>query len=255
MINKTSLKKTEINRAVSGIHPILEGMNRGVDFAAIYTWASKQNHRFHLIKSKANELNIPIYSVGPAVFSTFGKNHQGLFALLKKNNPIFDSAEELLAASPQTKNKLFLILDGINDPHNLGAISRSAFYFGASGIILPKKGSVGLTDTVHKVSSGASLMLTYALVGSLRLAVCYLKEKGFTIYTSQSSGKGQPLNKINCSNLSAVIMGAEGRGIGKNLLPLTDEKVCITGSVAFDSLNVSVAAGIMLYQFRLQKPL
>ena len=101
-----SLKEVEINRSVIGVRSILEGINRGVDFEAIYFLESKQNHRFHLLKSKAIELNIPIHPVGPEIFSPFGKNHQGLFALLRKKNPTFDSVDELLSASPQKKKKI-----------------------------------------------------------------------------------------------------------------------------------------------------
>lgn len=245
-------KKEEINRAVRGPHPIIEGMRREIAFETIYILRAKQNKRLDLIETKAHQLGIPVRFVGPEAFSPFGKNHQSIFALLKKPSPVFDSIEELLTASSPglSKNpKLYLVLDGITDPHNLGAISRTAFYFGAQGIILPKKGSVGLNDTVHKTSSGASLMLAYCMVGSLKLAIKELKDKGLTIYATEVEGRGTSLKDVSFSDPLALILGSEGRGIGKNVLPLADETINIDSSVSFESLNVSVAAGIILYEF------
>ena len=102
-------------------------------------------------------------------------------------------------------------------------------------------------------------MLPYAIVGSVRLAIKDLQEKGFTIYAADSGDEDRTLQEqkdlkdVTFADLSALIMGSEGRGIRKNLLFSADEKINITGQVSFDSLNVSVAAGIMLYQFSSQK--
>ena len=114
---------------------------------------------------------------------------------------------------------------------------------------------MGLTDTVHKVSSGASLMIPYCRVGSLKLALRALKERGVTIYATEVEKEATSLKELRCSSPAAIVLGAEGRGVGKTLRSLADEKITISGNVSFESLNVSVAAGIILYQFRCQKPL
>lgn len=245
-------KKSEIDRIVPGTHTIVESLNRGINFDSIQVLKSNQNKRVDQIVKTALEKQIPVSYVGPEAFSVLGKNNQGIFALVKHPPKMLDSVDDLLKLSDFNQVKspnIYLLLDGITDPHNLGAISRSAFYFGVKGIILPKKGSVGLTPVVHKTSSGASLLMHYCCVGSLKLALMALKSRGMSIYGTGTGPNSNNLAKITCSKSSVIILGGENRGIRKTLRELADVEIGIIGETNFDSLNVSVATGIVLYQF------
>lgn len=151
------------------------------------------------------------------------------------------------------RNPLILMLDGITDVHNLGAIMRSAHYFGAAGVVLPKDNSARVTVDVHRTSAGASYHIPAVTVVNLSQAAEELKELGFWIYAADGKGD-MPLAEAKFDTPSVLIMGSEGTGVRQKLYERSDFKVRIEQYGGFDSLNVSTAAAVFLYAWRLKNP-
>jgi len=158
------------------------------------------------------------------------------------------SVADFVSSLKENDGALVLILDGITDPHNLGAILRSADQFGADLVIIPERRSVQANETVVKVSSGAAQYVPLSVVTNLSREIDTLKENGFWIYGADMSGE----NSYNegFSNRSAIVMGSEGDGIRELVRKKCDYIVSIPMRGHIDSLNVSVAAGILMYEFR-----
>ncbi|MEK6793658.1 MAG: 23S rRNA (guanosine(2251)-2'-O)-methyltransferase RlmB [Spirochaetota bacterium] len=151
------------------------------------------------------------------------------------------------------KCPLILMLDGITDVHNLGAIMRSAHYFGAAGVVLPKDNSARVTTDVHRTSAGASYHIPTVTVVNLSQAVAELKDLGFWIYAAD--GKGDiPLADAKFDTPSVLIMGSEHGGVRQKLYEKADFRVRIEHYGGFDSLNVSTAAAVFLYGWRMKNP-
>ena len=158
------------------------------------------------------------------------------------------------AAKPLEERQTVVILDSITDPHNVGAIIRNCDQFGAALVILPEKRSVkdiSENEVVARTSAGSSAWVPLAVVSNLVRTVSLLKEHGFWIYGADAGGA--PIDKINFAPRSAVIMGSEGAGIARLLSEQCDDLVSIPTCGKVDSLNVSVAAGILLYEIYRRK--
>ncbi len=174
-----------------------------------------------------------------------GGNHQGVVAQVTDFS--YCSLDDILSlASDKGEDCLIVLLDGITDPHNLGAIIRSAECFGAHGIVIPKHRSVSVNDTVVKVASGATEHMLIAKVTNINDAIRQLKERNVWVYATDFDGKTP-----KCANLSgniAIVIGSEGEGIHRLTKQLTDDTLTIPQYGKVNSLNASVAAGIVLYE-------
>jgi len=148
----------------------------------------------------------------------------------------------------ENKGALVLMLDGITDPHNLGAILRSADQFGVDLVIIPERRSVQANETVVKVSSGAAQYVNLAVVTNLARELDVLKEHGFWVYGADMAGENSYNEKF--SSRSVIVMGSEGDGISQLVRKKCDYITSIPMQGHIDSLNVSVATGILLYEFR-----
>lgn len=141
-----------------------------------------------------------------------------------------------------------MILDGITDPHNLGAILRSADQFGADLVLIPERRAVQANETVVKVSSGAAQYVPVAVVTNLTREIKTLKDNGFWIYGADMNGDSSYSEKF--ASRTCIVMGSEGDGISTLVRRNCDYIVSIPMQGHIDSLNVSVAAGILMYEFR-----
>ena len=169
--------------------------------------------------------------------------HQGVAAELKPYQTV--SLDEIIHKAKNKEKKIIVMLDGIEDPHNLGAILRSADVFEASGIVLPKHNSVSLNATVAKTSAGAINYVPVAVVNNLNQAISKLKEEGYWIVSTDGSAE------ISYSSLKydfpvVVVIGSEGKGVSSLVLKNSDYIVKIPQFGHVNSLNASVAAGILL---------
>lgn len=169
------------------------------------------------------------------------KNHQGFIAEIEEFN--YFSLQEIFKDQP----KLVLILDHIEDPHNLGAIIRTANAAGVKHIILPKERAAKVTPAVLKVASGGTVNLKIIRVGSLTDSIIKLKKGGYWIYAT-SLENGTDINKVSFNDPTVLIVGNEGKGVSKAILKHSDQNVYIDMKGTVQSLNVSVATGIALFK-------
>ena len=174
--------------------------------------------------------------------SLFGKSHQG-FGAYRKDYFVYD---ESIIDYIEGANKRILILDGIMDPHNFGAIIRSVDAFGYDGIVLPKNRSVSITETVAHISTGAIEHVKIAYVNSLSTFVRKLKDNGYWICGTDASGDTL-IENIDKDRDLAVIIGSEGFGMSKTLVNMSDYVITIPMVGHVNSLNASVSTGIVLY--------
>ncbi len=180
------------------------------------------------------------------------KNHQGVVAYVT-NYQYFDLKEVVDNAYAQGKQPLILILDGIEDPHNLGNIIRTAECMGVDGIILPKNRSVTVNDTAMRVSQGAASNVQICKVVNVNQEIQRLKDKGFWIYGVELGG--MEISKVNLKGPVALVMGSEGNGIHQLTRKLVDGIVTIHMHGKVNSLNVGSATAIALYEVNRQRSL
>jgi len=169
------------------------------------------------------------------------KSHQGVVALGAAKQ-----YAELDDVAPQSK--LLVVLDGVEDPHNLGAVIRTAHAAGAGAVIIPERRAVGLTDTVAKAAAGALEYLPIVRAGNVNQTLRSLKDMGYFIYGIDERGETD-YNQVDWSEHSVVVMGAEGKGLHELVKKNCDMLVRIPMAGKIASLNVSVATGIVLFSW------
>jgi 23S rRNA (guanosine2251-2'-O)-methyltransferase len=206
------------------------------------------------IESLAEKRNLPITYVrktdiqrfcGPVV-------HQGIAALLESY--IYLDEEVLYSMLNKEKYPLILILDQVQDPHNLGAIIRSAEASGVNAVVLSRKGSSDITPTVAKTSAGAVFHLAICSCNDLFNTLKSLKRKGLFLVGLHPGGK-QTIYQFDMKRSLALIIGSEGEGIRKNVLNYCDDRVTIPQLGKVNSLNASVATAVTLYEIVRQRTL
>ena len=196
------------------------------------------------IISLIKDNHLPIANVSPLEMDKMCDGvHQGVAAELKPYQTV--SLEEIIIRAKKKEKKIIVMLDNISDPHNLGAIIRSADVFEAAGIVLPKHNSVSLSATVAKTSAGAINYVPVAVVNHLNQAIKTLKEEGYWVVSTDGSAE------ISYSSLkydfpTVVVIGSEGKGVSPLVLKNSDYIVKIPQFGHVNSLNASVAAGILL---------
>ncbi|MGF1519811.1 MAG: 23S rRNA (guanosine(2251)-2'-O)-methyltransferase RlmB [Nodosilinea sp.] len=177
---------------------------------------------------------------------TAGANHQGI-AAQAASHAYHDLDEMIETALGATKLPVIIAADGITDPHNLGAIIRTAEALGAQGMVIPQRRAVGVTSTVAKVAAGALEHLPVARVVNLKRALDNLKEKGFWIY-GLSSEASQPVHRTTFDRPTVVVVGSEGSGLSLTVQQSCDALISIPLRGTVPSLNASVATGMALYE-------
>ena len=226
---------------IYGKNPVIEAINAKKAIRVFLV----SNFNDQKILNLINSNKVPVTMVSPSEMNKMSNNgvHQGVAAELKPYQTV--SLEEIIYKAKNKDKKIIVMLDGIEDPHNLGAILRSADVFEASGIILPKHNSVSLNATVAKTSAGAINYVPVAVVNNLNQAISKLKEEGYWIVSTDGSAE------ISYSSLKydfpvVVVVGSEGRGVSSLVLKNSDYIVKIPQFGHVNSLNASVAAGILL---------
>ncbi len=200
------------------------------------------------IVTLARKKNIPIEKNPRHILDKLcGEHHQGVAAQIAR--PETHDLKTFLKTRA-AGNQYLLLLDEIQDPHNLGAIARSALCLGASALILPTRRSAEVTPAAVKASSGALHHLPTIEIANLGVAVERLKESGYTVYGADASGT--PLDKVQFQFPLAVVMGNEQNGIRPHLKKNCDQLIAVPQSQIVTSLNVSNAAAIILYEIQRQ---
>ena len=202
-----------------------------------------------VIAAKAKEQGVVIREVDRAKLDSIAQsgNHQGIIALCPAKEYV--EVEDILALAAERNEKPFvLILDGISDPHNLGAILRTAEAGGVHGVIIPKRRAVGLTGAVAKTSAGAIEHINVAKVTNIGRTIDELKTKGLWIICADGDLEKTSIYKADFSGPVALVIGAEGTGVSRLVREKADFVVRIPMLGRIASLNASVAAGIMIYE-------
>jgi 23S rRNA (guanosine2251-2'-O)-methyltransferase len=194
--------------------------------------------------------DIPVKEVDSRKMDALARNHQGViaFAACKEYATLADLYK---AAADKNEPPFFVILDEVEDPHNLGAILRTAEAAGAHGVIIPKRRAVGLTATVYKASAGAVEYVPVARVTNLTETFKELKKNGIWVYGLDMDG--QDWDKTDLTGAAALVVGSEGNGIGRLVRESCDFVVSLPMNGRINSLNASVACGIILYEAARQR--
>jgi 23S rRNA (guanosine2251-2'-O)-methyltransferase len=239
---------------IIGRKPVLEALNSNEEIEQVYILFGQQGNIINAIRAAAKKRGIKCNQIPLERFRTYApsQNAQGVIAL--KQDFKFSSLDEILAESKKTSLPLILILDEIQDPHNVGAILRSAECSGVNGVIFTKHNSATITSTVTKVSAGATEHLKICQVNNLSQTIDELKEKGFWIVGS-SLENAKNYTEVDYKIPIALIVGNEEKGIRKLTASKCDFLVKIPMSGKIQSLNVSVATGILLFEILRQRSL
>lgn len=241
-----------INENIVGRNPVIEALKSGTPIDTIYI--DGNGGSLGLIRRLAKEKNIVVKDAQDKKLSQLagGASHQGVVAVGACGEYV--SVEEILEVSRKKGTKPFIIIcDEIEDPHNLGAIIRTAETAGADGIIIPKRRSASLNATVAKTSAGAVSYVPVARVSNLAACIDTLKDNGVWIYGTDASGTDYCQTDFTGS--MALVIGSEGFGISRLIQKKCDFMVKLPMYGNINSLNASVAAGIFMYEVLRQRRL
>ena len=244
MSNETNTKDTDI---VFGRNPVLEAIRSGREIDRLYVAHGVSSGSVSEIIAKCSAKGILIKEVSKQKLDYYcgGGNHQGVAVMIASHN--YSSVEEILDTARDRNEKPFIIIcDEIEDPHNLGAIIRTAESCGVHGIIIPKRRSASLNSTVAKTSAGALEYMKVARVTNIANTIDMLKENGVWIYGAAMDGKDY--KSFDFSAPTAIVIGNEGNGIGTLTRKKCDEIISLPMRGKINSLNASVAAGILMYE-------
>lgn len=237
---------------VWGRNAVRELLSSGRDIDKIYIQRGEREGSVKVLIAKARDMKIPVIELERSRLDAMceGASHQGICAAVAEQN--YSTVEEIIEyADSLGKEPIIVICDGIEDPHNLGAIIRSAECCGAHGIIIPKRRSVGLTSTVAKSSAGALEHMRVARVTNISAVIEELKELGFWIYAADMGEKSY--FEADYSGKVALVLGSEGFGISRLVKEKCDFTVSIPLHGKINSMNVSCASAVILAEIARQK--
>lgn len=235
-----------------GRKPILEALENGTSVEKIFLLRTATGEEISVIKQLARERNIPISQVPVEKLNGLTKSqHQGVVAYTSLLEYI-ELQEAIDFVVEKGETPLFVLLDGVTDVRNVGAIARSALCCGAQGLILPTSNAASLTEDAIKTSAGALTQILLCRTPSVPQALDVLKLNGIQVLGTFMKGS-VPVYEADLTIPSTIIMGAEDTGISKDVIRRADQLIRIPMAKAFDSLNVSVAAGMILYEAAKQR--
>jgi len=237
---------------VSGFHSIKELIKYSYSLVIkIYISNVRNDKRVSEITKLCQKYKIICELVDPITLNNISghNNHQGFIAEI--NSPVFPSEKEIDSKLKDLITSRVLILDSIQDPRNLGACLRSALAFEFDAVIINKDGSAPVNEYVFKTSVGAILNLNIFYVTNLTRTITYLKKNGFWVIGLDGKGDGSIFSE-KFSSKTALVLGSEGSGIRKLVKENCDNLLKIPISNKIESLNISVAAGIVMYELRKQ---
>ncbi|NLW24061.1 MAG: 23S rRNA (guanosine(2251)-2'-O)-methyltransferase RlmB [Clostridia bacterium] len=237
---------------IIGRQPVLEVLKSQQSINKLLLAKGERKGTIFEILKLAKEKRVPIQQVEKKYLDKMfpGKNHQGVVAYVSVTDYV--DWQDLLARARERKEEpLLVILDEIEDPHNLGAILRTVDAVGAHGVIIPKRRAVGLTEGVAKASAGAVNYVPVARVANIAQILEALKKEGLWIVGT--SLKGENLYKQNLQGPLAIVIGNESKGLSRLVEEKCDFLISIPMQGEINSLNASVATGIVLYEILRQR--
>lgn len=240
---------------IAGKNPVIEALKSTRDINKILISEGSQRGQMQQVTKLAKEANVIVQFVPKKKLDQiYEGNHQGVIAQVAAYE--YAELDDLFAAA-EKKNEapFFLLLDEIEDPHNLGSIMRTADAAGAHGIIIPKRRAVGLTATVAKASTGAIEYIPVVRVTNLSRTIEELKERGIWIAGTDASAK-EDYRSIDGALPLGLVIGSEGKGMGRLIRDKCDFLLSLPMAGKVTSLNASVAASLLMYEvYRKRNPL
>jgi len=237
---------------IFGYYPVLEALEAGATLDKIFIHQGSEAHRFESIIKIAAERDIPVNLVPLVKLDKLTRsNHQGIVAYL---SPIsFVSLEALISAQEEKENPgLFIVLDQLTDARNFGGIIRTAECTGVSGIIIQKTGGAPVNADTVKTSAGAVFNVPICKVDHVKDAIYYLQGSGYKVFGASEKATENYFNSDFKAPV-AIVMGSEDKGISKSVMGLLDGLISIPMLGKTKSLNVSVAAGAILFEVLRQR--
>ena len=235
---------------IVGRNAVREALRAGRDMEKLLVSRGEATGSLREILALAREKGVVVQEVDRRRLDEMAENHQGVAALASMY--AYSTLEEILALARENGEPPFLVvLDGITDPHNLGAIVRTAECMGAHGVILPERRAVGLTPAAMKAAAGALEWIKVARVTNLTRALETLKAQN--VWTYATDMDGEDYRRVNFSGGCALVIGAEGQGVSRLVRETCDQVVSIPMKGHIDSLNASVAAGVILAEIARQR--
>lgn len=228
---------------LTGIHPVAEALRTRHPLDRILIAKGAGGPRLQEIIDLARRNSTPVrFEARGALDRLAGSSaHQGVVAL--------GAAKKYVELEDVASGRMLVVLDGIEDPHNLGAIVRTAHAAGAGAVVIPERRAAGLTEVVAKSAAGALEYLPVARVSNINRALQHLKKRGFWIYGVDERGE-QNYDQVEYASPAALVFGAEGRGLHQMTRQHCDVVIRIPVAGNISSLNVSVAAGIVLFDWK-----
>jgi len=238
---------------IYGRRPVLEAFRAGLKIAKILIAQNQQGGKIQEIRTEARKNRVPVEQVPKTMLTEIvgSQKTQGVVAVVHARNYV--SLDDILAEGARRGEPPLLgLLDGIEDPHNLGAILRTADGAGLHGVVLPKRRSAGLSSTVAKTSAGASAHVLTAQVSNLNYTIDELKKKDVWIMGADQEGD-RPYTEADFAEASGIVIGAEGKGLSRLVKEKCDFLVKIPMFGKVNSLNASVAAALLFFEARRQR--
>ena len=238
----------EIEGQLEGRNALQEALKSGRTIDKVFVADGDTDKGLQRLAAQAKEAGAVVVPVDRRKLDQMSatRAHQGIIALAAAHE-YFTIDDILEEAASRGENALIVICDELSDPHNLGAIMRSAECAGAHGVIIPKRRSVGLTATVAKASAGAVEYMKVARVTNINHAINELKEKGVWVYGTAAEGS-IPMYRADLTGPAAIVIGSEGDGMSPLVRKNCDVMVHIPMKGRISSLNASAAASILLYE-------
>ena len=230
-----------------GIHPVMEALRAGKKFDKVLLRQGMDNPQFRELMDLLRKNSVQFQFVPAEKLNrTVRGAHQGVVAYISRIDyvPYETMIDTALATDPAP---VIVILDGVSDVRNLGAIARTLECAGGCGIIVPANGGAAINAYAVKASAGALMRLPVSKVPNLKLAAYYLKQSGFRII-AVTEKVSRLIYETDMTGPCAFVMGSEGKVISQGMLDLADEKAAIPMSGEISSLNVSVATSVVLYE-------
>lgn len=239
-------ENSEYEDIVAGRNAILELLKSDKDINKIYVSRGERHGSINEIIARAKEKRVVLVEVESSKLDNMAENHQGVVAVVPPFN--YCEVEDILdLAKEKNEDPFVLILDGIEDPHNLGSIIRTAETAGVHGIIIPKRRNVAVNSTVSKVSTGATAYVKVARVNNLNDTIRKLKDSGLWVIGTDGDADTLYYNQ-DLKGPLAIIVGSEGFGMSKLVKENADILIKIPMKGKITSLNASVSAGIVIYE-------
>jgi 23S rRNA (guanosine2251-2'-O)-methyltransferase len=238
---------------ISGRNPVLELLKAGTQTVnKVYLSRQAKGDAITEIIALAKEKGIPLHHVPPEKFDKMcPENSQGVGAEI--SNFVYLELDELWEKIKDKPNPVLVVLDGIEDPHNLGAIIRNAVVFGADGVVIAKWRSAGVNDTVSRTSAGAIEHIPVARVTNIAQAISDIKELGIWVAGAEGGADNKSIREEKFTFPLAIVIGSEGEGLHELVKKRCDYLISIPQTDKISSMNASCAAAVILYEVFQQK--